>query len=177
MGMDGRHELLSGLAIKQLIPANTLTTGNTVNSYNTAQLGGSVDSWLDSDSVLIKPVKGLIIIDVASLTAGTLTISLRDDNAALTNANGDANSNAAFSLTAIDEAGLYLAEFNFDHVFPETYARVVTHADAAVLQRYLSLRAVAAGGTAVFSAVLVLGQLQRGFPANETVLTPTWVSA
>jgi hypothetical protein len=177
MGMDGRHELLSGLSIRRLIPANTLTAGSTINSYNTAQLGASIDSWLDSSSSFIKPTKGVIVADVSGLTAGTLTLSLRDDDAALTNSNGDANSNAAFSLAAISAAGLYMAEFDFGHVFDESYARVVTSSNAAVIQRYISLRAVAAGGNATFSAILILGKLYRGFPANATELAITWVSA
>lgn len=174
----GHHEALKNMLIRQLIPAQTVTSGNTLNSYQTAALGEGVDQWQDgSEETKYQWQKGIVVIDVGALTAGTLTCSLRDDDAELTNANGDTNSNLLFTLTAISEVGLYMAEFPLFKVFPETYARVVANANANTVQRYLSLRAVAAGGNATFSALLILWGNLGGFPVNATVLDKTWVSS
>jgi hypothetical protein len=173
----GHHEALKNMLICQLIPAAEITS-DTVNSYETAQLGAGVDTWQDGEGATkYQWQKGVIVIDVGSMAASSITCGLYDDNNALTNANGDTNANKLFDLTAITEPGLYVAEFPMSKVFGESLARVVANSDAATVQRYLSLRAVVAGGAAVFSAILILWGNLGGFPVNGTELTKTWVSS
>lgn len=137
--------------------AQDLTDGNTINTYNTSQGGASIDCW---NSGRCWPSRMLLLIDVGSLSAGTLTISLRDDDAALTNANGDANSSLVCQLGAISAAGLYFAEINLAHVFPNT-----TDAQSYI-RRYHSIRAVASGGDAKFSVGVIYSFFQGRTPSQ-----------
>lgn len=170
-----RHELLSDLLVHQAIRPQSLN--GTTNTYNTANGGASIDSWSDGSSAdMFRFEKGLLIMNVATVGGTNVVFSLRDDGSALTNANGDANSNEVFSCAAITAAGIYVAEFNFDHVFASTYSRVTGDSNAIHIQRYLSVRAVTTGGATLVSACLVLGKNLRGFPTNSTS-TITWVSS
>lgn len=174
MGL-GHHEHLNQVLVKSLIPAVS-SSGETLNTYNTAQGGASVDTWADGSSTTkFQWQKGIIVINAG--TVGTsITCSLYDSDVALTNANGDAQAQKALELTAISEAGIYTAEFSFGHVFASTLARVTTDEDAVRIQRYLSLRAVTVG-SCVFSADLILCGNLGGFTTQDNELTVTYVSA
>jgi len=93
-------------------------------------------------------------------TTGTLTVSLRDAAAQLTNANGDANSALVAQLAAVSSAGLYFAEINLAHVFPNT-----TDAQSYI-RRYHSIRAVAASANIVFSCVLLYSFFDGKLPTQ-----------
>jgi len=167
-------ELLSALLIKQAIAPNTLTDGNTVNTYSVSpQPAAGVDSWVSGANRFRNL---LIVCQVASASAGTLTLTLRDDSAALTTANGDANSVLACTFTAISAAGLYMCDLRTTHVFSTTTTRVIAEATDDELRRYLSLRAVAAGGDFVFSSLFIFGNNMGDFCSNSTILTPTWAT-
>lgn len=172
MGFD-HSELVSGLWLKEAITPNTLTDGSTVNTYSASpQPAAGVDSW-DSGGLLFE--KLLVAIQVSAVTAGTLTVTLRDCQSALTTANGDANSALAATLTAISATGLYHAEFNLRKIFSTSSTRYTNDADYQFFQRYHSLRAVAAGGNITFSALFIYGKNLRRFPTQDsTALTITW---
>lgn len=177
MGM-GHHEALLNFLIKRLVPSYVKVGAGAINSYETAILGSGVDTWSDGESTTkFQWQKGVIMCDVGELLGTSLTLALYDDDAQLTNANGAANANLVFTLAPITEAGLYVAEFSFGKVFASTLARVVANADANRIQRYLSLRATAAGNGATFSAHLILWGNLGGFPVNGTVLAKTWASS
>lgn len=166
-------ELLSALWIKPAINAVVLTSGNTVNTYSVSpQPAGSVDTW-DGGALRFRNV--LVVINVSVLTAGTLTCTIRDDGSALTSGNGDANSALAASLAAISAAGTYVAELRLTHVYPAGCDRIDADALNEELRRYISLRAVAAGGDATFSAMFIFGNNLKSFPAQDaTSLAVTW---
>jgi hypothetical protein len=172
MGLD-HSELLSGLWLKEAIAPNTLTSGSTVNSYSASpQPAAGVDSW-DSGTLLFE--KLLVVIQVSAVTAGTLTVTLRDCQSAITTANGDSVTQLAATLTAISAIGLYHAEINLRKVFSTDATRYTNDADYQFFQRYLSLRAVAAGGNFTFSSLFVFGKNLRSFPSQDsTVLSITW---
>lgn len=151
------RQFKTGLLFARGLIAQTLTSGNTTNTYNTANGGASIDCW---NSGRCWPSRMLLLIDVGALTAGTLTISLRDDDAALTNANGDANSALVAQLADISATGLYFAEINLAHVFPNT-----TDAQSYI-RRYHSIRATATGGNATFSVAVVYGFFQGNTPSQ-----------
>lgn len=141
------------------LKAQTLTAGSTINTYNTGQTTTAIDSW---DGGNIFPKRVLVLVDVGSLsTAGTLTISLRDAAADLTNDNGDANSTLVAQLAAISSAGLYFAEINLAHVFPDTTD------SQSYIRRYHSVRAVAASANIVFSCVLIYSFFDGTLPDQD----------
>lgn len=168
-------QLTSLLWPKVGIAPNTLTAGNTVNTYSVSpQPAAGIDSW-DGGNTLYNNM--LLVINVASATAGTLTVTLRDDDAAITTANGDANTTLVATLATITAAGLYYAEFRFTHVFAATTTRVVASADNQVVRRYHSIRAVAAGGDYVFDALCIYGFNSRNFPVQDaTAKAITWAT-
>jgi hypothetical protein len=164
-------EMASALWFQRGLISQTLTSGNTVNSYDTGQ-PGDIDIW---DGGLLMFDKVTMLIDVSALTAGTLTVSLRDCQTALTNANGDANSQELCSLTAISATGGYYAEINLKKIHSTDSTRYTSDADYLVAQRYQSVRAVAAGGNATFCVMLVYGFNNRQFPTQDlTALTATY---
>lgn len=175
-------EMKNQFLVYRALPQQTLTSA-TADSYDNAPvgIGGSIDSW-SSDADTASPVvdkyrfgQGMIIVDVYSMTATSLTISLRDDDSALTAANGDANSVLAFTATAITAAGTYTIPFRFSHVFqPGDEGRGESSTNQEQIQRYLSVRAVAAGGNAVFWAGLLLGDNLGDFPTQANELSVTW---
>ena len=171
----GHHEVLGHLWIKRALKAGTLTSGSTINTYNnTGQgLGAAVDQW---DGEMYKFQKLVLIVDVASV-AGTLTLSIRDDSAPLDNANGDANSNEVVTFKDIDSAGLYYFEMPLDKIWQEGSNRVANDSSGRGVMRYLSLRAVASGGDAVFSALFVFGGNLGSFVEQDgTQLSATYAS-
>lgn len=170
-------ELLSGLWIKRGIVPNTLTAGSTINTYSASpQPAAGIDSW-DAGKLLFH--NALIIVDVASVsTTGTLTVTLRDSQAAITTGNGDASTSLAATLATISAAGIYVAELQLSHVYATTTARVVADADYEEVMRYHSLRAVAASADFVFNAIIVYGNNLRDFPVQDaTSLAVTWNDA
>lgn len=177
--------MLAGLSHSQLVSMlwpvsainpNTLTTGNTVNTYSASpQPAAGIDTWM-AGGTLFRNL--LLVIQVASINSGTLTVTLRDAEDAITTANGDASTYLVATLAAISAAGTYYAEFIFEHVFPATLTRVVADADNLTVRRYHSVRAVAAGGTAVFSILALYGMNSRDYPVQTaTPLDITWVAA
>jgi hypothetical protein len=175
-------EIQNQVLVYRALPQQTLTSA-TADSYDNSPvgIGGSIDSWSsdgDPDSPVVDKYRfsqGMIIVDVLSMTGTSLTVSLRDDNAALTAANGDANSVLAFTATAITEAGTYVIPFRFSHVFqPGDEGRGATAEVQESIQRYLSVRATAAGGNAVFVAMLLLGGNLGDFPTQGNELAVTW---
>jgi hypothetical protein len=164
---------LSGLWLKEAITPNTLTSGSTVNTYSVSpQPAAGVDSF-DSGTLLFE--KLLIVIQVSAATAGTLTVTLRDSQSAITTANGDASTELAATLTAISAVGLYHSEIMLRKVFSTSSTRYTNDADNQFFQRYHSLRAVAAGGNFTFSALFVYGKNLRSFPSQDsTALSVTW---
>lgn len=174
----GHHEMLNHIWIKRALKPGTLTAGSTINTYNSSGQGmsGSVDQW-DADKAKFQ--KLLIIVDLATITAGTLTISLRDDSAALTNANGDANSNNVVSFAALSAAGLYYFELPMNKRWASTTTRYGTNETTYGYQimRYISLRAVAATGNSTFSSLFVFGGNLGGFVAQDgTAMTATYAT-
>lgn len=174
MNAFAHSEMANLFWIKQGIVPNTLTAGSTVDTYGASpQPAAGIDAW---DGGVLLPRSLVVIVDVASVTGtGTLVVTLRDDDNALTTANGDANSNLAVTLTTITAAGLYYAEIPLTHVFPATSTRVTGDANLYEVRRYQSLRAVAAGCNFVFSALMLYGKNLRNFPAQDaTALSLTW---
>lgn len=155
------------------IAPNTLTAGNTVNTYSASpQPAAGIDTW-QGGGTLFRNL--LVVVDVASITAGTLGISLRDSASAITTANGDASTEQIASLANISAAGLYYAEFIFEHVFPDASPRAVLDDDNITVRRYHSLRGVATGGNATFSALCIYGFNSRNYPTQSaTSLAITW---
>ena len=134
MGMD-RHELLSDLLVREAIRPQSLN--GTTNTYNTANGGASIDTWHDGSAVdMHRFKKGVLVMYVGAMTGSSVTFSLRDDGAALTNANGDANSNEVFSVAAITAAGLYVAEWTFGHVFASTTTRATAETNGIHILRF-----------------------------------------
>jgi hypothetical protein len=178
-----KSELLSGLQLRVGIASNTLTAANSINTYDVSpQPHAAIDSW-DSGKALFKRL--LIIVELAVLTAGSLSVKLYDDEETITTGTA-ADAQLAFTLTSMTAAGLYAAEIRLDHVFPKTSARyIVTDAESGLddnvageIQRYHSIRATATGGDATFSVLCLYGFSLRGFPrAKHTVLTPTFNDA
>ena len=171
-----RKEALSALWVKQGIVPNTLTDGSTINTYDASpQPAAGIDSW---DSGTLRFENLLVVVDVASLSAGTLTVSLRDCKTALTTANGDSSSVLVGTGSAISAAGLYTLEFRFSHVFPSTATTRLTDTDYYEVMRYHSIRAVADGGDAVFSALCIYCNNLKGFPVQDAeALTLTWTTS
>lgn len=171
------HAQLTSILWPQIgIAANTLTAGSTINTYSASpQPAAGIDAW-DAGGVLFNNM--LLLVQVTSITAGTLTVSLRDSGSAITTANGDASTSLVASLAAISAAGLYYAEFQFSHIFGDTLARVVADADNIAVRRYFSVRAVAAGGNALFNALCIYGFNARDYPVQDaTELAITWAAA
>ncbi len=168
-------ELLSALWIKQGLVPNTLTAGNTINTYDASpQPAAGIDAW-DGGVLLCQNM--VIVVDVASVssTGGTLAITLRDSDAAITTANGAASTKLAATLANITAAGLYVAELQLTHIFAATTARVVADADFDQVCHYHSLRAVATTRDFVFGAWIIYGNNSRKFPVQDgTALTVTW---
>jgi hypothetical protein len=169
-------ELCSMLWPVSAIPPIVLTP-STINTYNTAQGGASIDTW-QSGKTLFRNM--LMLIDVGEVSGSTtLDISLRDHDAALTNGNGDANSQPVATLTRISAAGLYYAEFIFTHTFDPAVssARMDDGGDEFIsVQRYMSVRATATTATSVtFGVICLFGMNSREFPTQSgTKLTITW---
>jgi hypothetical protein len=169
-------ELMSQLwPVRGIVPC-TLTTGQTVNTYSVSpQPAAGIDTWIGGGALFRNL---LILIDVASITTGTFTVSLRDDSEAITTANGDANSNLVATLADISAAGLYYGELIFEHVFAATTARAVIDADNLTVRRYQSIRATATGGTVVFSIMGIYGANCRDYPVQSaTELAATWATS
>jgi hypothetical protein len=167
-------QLTSQLLVQRGISANTLAAAGTVNTYDVApQPAAGIDSHNDQQ---LQPRRLLMVIDVSELSdAGSLAITLRDSNAAITTANGDASTNLAVTLDAITAAGLYYAEIPFTHVFPEDSTRYAVDEDYAELARYHSVRAVATGCDFTFSVTCIYGHPCGGFPDQVgTELDLTW---
>lgn len=141
------------------LKAQTLTSGSTINTYNTGQRTTAIDSW---NGGKIFPKRVMVLLDVGSFsTTGSLTVSLRDASVDLTNATGDASSTLVAQLAAVTTAGLYFAEINLAHVFPDT-----TDAQSYI-RRYHSVRAVAADANIVFSCVLIYSFFDGTLPTQE----------
>jgi hypothetical protein len=146
----------------------TVAAAATVNTYDVApQNAAGLDSW---DSGRILPRRILVVVNVASASgSGTLTVTLRDSATAITTANGDADTALVAQLTAITEAGQYVAEIDLNHVFPST-----TDAQSYI-RRFHSMRMVAAGCDFVTSATLIYCFMDRAKPTQEaTELTVTY---
>ena len=172
-----RKEMLSALWVKQGLVPNTLSDGSTVNTYSASpQPAAGIDSW-GSGALSFENL--LVVIDVASVSGtGTLTVSLRDSKTALTTANGDANSVLVATLADITEAGLYVADFRFTHVFPSTATTRRADDDFESVMRYHSLRAVADGCNFTFGAICIYGNNTKGFPTQDaTSLAITWTTS
>lgn len=162
------RELNSALWVKQGIAANTLSAAGTVNTYSAApQPAGSIDSW---DGGVILPKRMMIVANVGTVsTTGTLTVSLYDNDIALTTANGDANANLVATLSDITESGIYYAEINLDHIFPYTAET------GNYVERYHSIRAVAADADFTFSVDVLYGNISKSRPVQDaTALTVTY---
>jgi hypothetical protein len=169
-------ELLSLLWPVRAIAPCTLTTGTSANTYDAdPQAAAGIDTWGDG-TTLFKNL--LVVIDVYSITTGTLTVTLRDAKAAITTANGAANTYLVATLADISAAGLYLAELRFDHCFPAAITRTTADEDNATVRRHHSFRATSTGGTSVFSVLAIYGFNSREFPTQDgTKLDVTWVAA
>lgn len=160
-----RKQLLSLLWIKQgIVPCSIAST--TVDTYDASpQPAGGIDSW---DGGALRPRNLLLVIDVASLNAGHIDVMLYDSPVAITTANGATVCHKVADLTAITEAGLYVAEFQMDQeIFPDTSARVVAHDEACEIMRYLDVKVTTTGGTAVMSVLCIFGRTLKGFPVQD----------
>lgn len=166
-------ELLSALWLKQGIVPCTITAGNSANTYDASpQPAAGIDSW-DGGALRFRNL--LVVIDVASLTAGSIAVTLRDSGSAITTANGAASTALAATLASITAAGLYVAELRLTHVYPAGCDRIDTAALNEELRRYLSVRAALTGGDAVMSINLIFGNNFKSFPVQDaTSLAVTW---
>jgi hypothetical protein len=179
-----KSELLSGLQFRRgIVPTNA--SPGTLNTYDASpQPAAGIDSW---DAGYSLPRKLLIVVEVTSFSeAGSLVITLRDDNEAITTANGAANTKLAATLSTITAAGLYCAEIDLRHVFPATSARYIAiDAESGLgdnvageIARYHSIRGVADTATILYSVLCIYGSSSRGFPrAKHTALTTTFNDA
>ena len=173
----GHHEVLGHLWFKRALKCGTLSAGSTINTYNAAGQGlsGGIDQW---DGEMYKFQKLVLIVDVSDVgTGGELTLSIRDDSAALTDTNGDANSNEVVSFDTIDEAGLYYFEMPLDKIWGESTTRVTNDSYGTGVMRYLSLRAVAATDDVTFGAIFMFGGNLGSFVEQDgTELTETYAT-
>jgi hypothetical protein len=161
------RQALSALFVRPGIMPCTIADDATVNTYDAApQNAAGIDSW---DSGRILPRRILLIVNVASASGtGTLTVTLRDSAAAITTGNGDASTALVVQLTAISEAGQYVAEVDLNHVFPDT-----TDAQSYI-RRYHTLRMVADGCDFVADATMLYCFMDRAKPtqaAEELTVT------
>lgn len=169
-----RKELASLLWFKQGIVPCTVTDGNTVNTYTASpQPAAGIDSW-DAGNLRFRNL--LLLINVASITAGKLEVKLYDSPVALTTAGGAAAEHLVATVADITAAGQYYVEFQMDQeIFPAASARVVAHADACEIMRYLSVKATSTGGDTVFNIDCIFGNNLKNFPSQDsTVLAATY---
>jgi hypothetical protein len=169
-------ELLSALWIQRGLTPQVLAPG-TVNTYDASpQPAAGIDSW-DSGAALYSNL--VIVIDVSVATGtGGLVVTLRDSDAAITTANGDASTKLAATLATITTIGLYTAELQLTHCYPKTSARYLADADFESVCRHHSLRAVATTHTYTFAAWIIYGRNSRKFPVQDaTSLAVTWYDA
>ena len=154
------RQALSALFVRPGIMPCTIADGADVNTYDASpQNAAGLDSW---DSGRILPRRILVVINVASASGtGTLTATLRDSASAITTANGDASTALVAQLTAITEAGQYVAEIDLNHVFPDT-----TDVQSYI-RRFHSLRLAAAGCDFVASATMIYCFMDRAKPTQE----------
>lgn len=169
-----RKELLSLLWIKRGIAPCTLTTGQSANTYDAdPQPAAGIDSW-DSGALRFRNL--LLVIDVYSITTGTLDFDIMDSPVAITTANGSSVCHKVADIEAISAAGLYVVEIQMDQqIFPAGSARVTAHDEACEIMRHINIRATATGGTCVFSALCIFGRNLKDFPVQDaTILDPTF---
>jgi hypothetical protein len=168
-----KKQLLSALQVKVGIAPNTLTTGQSINTYDASpQPASGIDSW-DGGKGLFRNM--LVIVNLASITTGSLAVSLYDSKTAMTTGS-HTGATLAFTLGSMTVAGLYVTEIRFaDHIFASTIDRVVAEPLACEVMRYHNIRATATGGTNVFSVTLIYGNTLRGFP-KQTGYTQSTVT-
>jgi hypothetical protein len=166
-------ELLSLLWPVVGVVHGQVTTGNSVNSYDAdPQPAAGIDTWQAGGTMFTNM---LMCIGVTEATAGALAISLMDAKDAITTANGAASTKMVATLEDITAVGLYIAEFQFSHVFADATARVVADADNLTVRRYHSIRGTATGGTFSFAALCIYGFNARDYPVQTAdALTITW---
>jgi hypothetical protein len=154
----------------------TLFDGQTVNTYSVSpQPAAGIDTWQGGGTLFYNC---MLVINVASITAGILAVSLYDSDVALTTANGDANKQMVGALDDISSAGLYYAEFIFEHVFPASSTRVALNEDNLAIRRHNSIEAIAIGGDVVFSVLAIYGFNSRDYPIqNATGLDISWADS
>lgn len=139
---------------------DTLASGSTANTYDASpQADEAIDSW---NGGRIIPRRIGVLINVGAIsTTGSLAISLRDAASQVDNSTGDAGTALVCELTPITAVGMYYAEIDLNHVFPDT-----TDAQSYI-RRYHSIRAVATDANFEFGVTLCYVNMDRKPPSQD----------